>query len=223
MRSSNYRMPLEPHAQTRELVAGRETKNVWGLQLSKCSTAPKEKKMSEKIKPEMAWREQSEPELRKNLSLAIKAVKPIYGEVLKRVQPLYNAACQEYAAIAIAWKHQLPNINQFRRMMGMDRRNFLSARENFAIRKAQLVRVIGISLVDYGRAKERLSPLLESYKNHKDGRHPLHLIFILRQLSTLLVTANKPMLMLVETDHMEERIKEMSEILQQVPNWRGVK
>jgi hypothetical protein len=155
--------------------------------------------------------------------LAITAAKAVYREALERVEKSFKNVRREYSIIATAWEHQLPSINRFRRMIGMDRRNFLSARENFAICKTELVREVGALHVDYGLANEILSPEFEGYKNHKADRHPLHILQIVQEISALCVIANQPFVILYEAVQMEERIKEMSSILEQTPNWRGVK
>lgn len=175
--------------------------------------------MSESNNLETALNEQTEPELRKKLILAITAAKAVYREALERVEKSYKDVRREYSVVATAWQHQLPNINRYRRMMGLDRRNFLSARENFTVFRAELVREVGASHIDFGRAHEIFSPEFESYKNHKGDRHPLHLLQIVQEISALCVIANQQFVLLYEAVQMDQRIKEMSSILEQTPNW----
>jgi len=190
-----------------------------GLHLTSGSMRHQEEKMSESNNLETALSERTEPELRKKLILAIAAAKAVYREASEKVEQTYKCVRSEYSVVTTAWEHQLPNINRYRRMTGMDRRNFLSARENFAIGKTELVREVGALHIDYGLANEILSPEFEGYKNHKGDRHPLHLLQIVEEISALCVIANQPFVLLYEAVQMDQRIKEMSSILQQTPKW----
>lgn len=172
--------------------------------------------------PSTAFTPQGEPinreaELRKRAILAMAAAKAIYAGIAAELEPAFQAVRQEYASMLKAWGRQTPHIQKYGRMIGLDRRKFHGAVENFHRRRTELLMKFKSLEASYDAAEKAIGIDLQRYREQPTRPQPIMLIEILKNLADLLVVATKPPLMICETSVMKQDIQERLKVLGQTP------
>ena len=167
--------------------------------------------------------ELDEAECRLKLLRAIAAATEIYKDVYAAITMQFRLVEIVYKQITDAWNGELANIEKYRCMMGNNRRRFIIGLAAFD-EECRLFEesYCGIHLVIQPYSLELYSAFRE-YQSGAFEKLPHHRLMILREFCPALRVSTLLRFILTNSYYMRQDIENMCAILQQTPDWRGMK
>jgi hypothetical protein len=167
--------------------------------------------------------ELDEAESRVRLLRAIAAATEVYKEVYAALKMQFRLVEIVYKQITAAWKSEQQNIEKYRRMMGKNRRRFIIGLAAFD-EECRLFEESyrGIHLV-LGPSSLKLIAAFREYESGAFEKLPHHWLMILEGLGPALHVSTLLRFILTNSYYMRLDIENMCAILQQTPDWRGMK